>query len=133
MQIDKTIREMLANFQQDFEDHLNLSWNSFLPALDRLIPIFNEINQLPKGRILDVGSGYGCLCSVASQMGFEVHAIDSFVPMPVEISTKYNIKFQECNVEAQNIPYGDSFFDIVILAHVLALLSKLGKTSIGSC
>ena len=114
---------LIAGFKLAFEEHTDLSWNSQLGALDRLRPILKELDGLPKGRLLDVGSGYGCLSSLAAAQGFEVSAVDSFVHIPDPLTHTYNITFRECNIEAETLPYPDHSFDVVTLAHVLDLIN----------
>ncbi|GKS64952.1 type 11 methyltransferase [Nitrospira sp.] len=90
----------------------------FKGSIDRFCEIAVRLGRTKQ--VLDVGAGQGLLLSFLTELGHECHALDvkdqaSAYP---DIYGK-GVRFQVCNVEAQEIPYPDEFFDAVVCCQVL--------------
>lgn len=73
-------------------------------------------------RVLDVGAGSGLLLSLLYEFGHECYAIDvndlpkMYAP---EIFSGKKIDFKICNVEVDDMPYPDNYFDAVVCGETL--------------
>lgn len=71
-------------------------------------------------KALDVGTGTGFLSNILTDMGLEVTGIDisrGMLYQAQSVSKKKNIHF--CQGDAENLPFKDDSFDLVISRHLL--------------
>jgi ubiquinone/menaquinone biosynthesis C-methylase UbiE len=91
----------------------------FEGSIDRFCDIAFKLKNA--FRILDVGAGHGMLSSLLSSLGHECHAVDFFdqtQKYPDAYRRKF-VSFQQCNVEIDQLPFEDDFFDGVVCCQVL--------------
>lgn len=91
----------------------------FPGEVNRWVSMIEEINILPRGKVLDIGCGWGELDAMVTKMGFKAFAIDAFPRISQKVLSDYNIIFKDCLIEAEKLPFQDDYFDLVILAEVL--------------
>ena len=91
----------------------------FKGSIDRFCEIAYRLRDTK--RILDVGAGEGMLLSLLHELGHECYALDfsdSAAKYP-EIYLDKSIHFQVCNVEVDDFPFPDNYFDAVVCCQVL--------------
>lgn len=98
----------------------------FCGSIDRFV----EIAFCLQGyhRVLDVGAGHGMLVALLSALGHKCYAVDH-EDMRKHFPNTYGMKnsrvlnsfidFRVCNVEIDNLPFEDNFFDAVVCCQVL--------------
>ncbi|HXX58167.1 MAG TPA: class I SAM-dependent methyltransferase [Thermodesulfovibrionales bacterium] len=104
--------DKLYNLRNDHEER------DFRSGIDGFSTIACRLRYSRK--VLDVGAGNGILVSLLSELGHECRAID-IIDLPElypEIYKEKKISFQKCNVEVDDIPYPDGFFDAVVCSEV---------------
>jgi SAM-dependent methyltransferase len=72
----------------------------------------------PHSRLLDVGCGTGRTAAAYHQGmdDVEIHGVDAYHDLSEVASF---IHFQKRNVDGVPLPYGDEYFDVVVLSHIL--------------
>jgi len=93
--------------------------DTFRGSIDRFSEIAYRLRHAKE--ILDVGAGSGILISLLSELGHKCYALD-ITDMPEivpEIYKKKRINFQKCNVEIDDIPHPENYFDGVVCCQVL--------------
>jgi SAM-dependent methyltransferase len=91
----------------------------FRGSIDRFCDIAVRLRDCR--RVLDVGAGHGLLLSLLTELGHECHALD-VLDQPAAHPDIYGakaIRFRQCNVESDAIPYEDDYFDAVVCCQVL--------------
>jgi SAM-dependent methyltransferase len=83
----------------------------FYTSLDRFSDIAVAFKNSP--RVLDIGSGGGILASILSALGHEVYAVDFFDRSANATYQMHPIVFKVCNVEADELPFENEFFDAI--------------------
>lgn len=89
----------------------NISYLSYQKALAKIETYHN------KGRLLDLGCGYGFFMDLARDRGWDVYGVDSS-----KIATKYAAEELDLNVfcgEIDEINFPETFFDVVVMWCVL--------------
>jgi phosphatidylethanolamine/phosphatidyl-N-methylethanolamine N-methyltransferase len=92
----------------------------FLKSQKKLL--FNEVNNLPGGKLLDIGVGDGA--HLRHYRKHEVTGIDSSAAM-LEMARRNgleNIELIEMN--GQELLFNDEVFDYVVLSHVIAVVDN---------
>jgi len=79
--------------------------------------ILNELRQLERGRLLDIGCGEGVLLENAQRLGFNVTGVD-FSGQAVEMCHKKNLQAICLDIEGQELPFNEEF-DIVVAAEII--------------
>jgi SAM-dependent methyltransferase len=105
------IREAFEGQLFNVEDDAQL--DRFRGSVDRFSEIAFRFQDRP--RVLDVGSEGGILLSILNAWGHEGHAVDiadSAARYP-DVYREKGIRFAQCNVEVDPIPYPDDYFDAV--------------------
>jgi 2-polyprenyl-3-methyl-5-hydroxy-6-metoxy-1,4-benzoquinol methylase len=97
----------------------------YLPSAEyRMATIFKErveeliMPRVPKGRLLDVGSGSGHFLKVAADHGFEVHGVEPNPDMKVFATEKLGLPNIQCGT-LSSVQYPSDHFDIITLWDVL--------------
>ena len=92
--------------------------DTFRGSIDRFCLIAFELKNCKK--ILDIGSGAGILLSLLSELGHECYAVD-FVDNREKFPWAFNKvkEFKLCNVEVDDLPWPDEFFDAVVCCQAL--------------
>jgi SAM-dependent methyltransferase len=104
----------LYNLQNKYYD------DTFGSSIDRYCEIAFRLKD--SKRVLDVGAGSGLLLSLLYELGHECYAIDvndlpkMYAP---EIFSGKKIDFKICNVEVDDMPYPDNYFDAVVCSETL--------------
>jgi len=79
--------------------------------------LFKELQLLPEGTLLDVGTGHGALFGLG--LKHDITGIDSSIEMLKIARKKYSKRdIQEMSAEA--LSFSDQSFDYIVLAHVLS-------------
>jgi len=84
------------------------------------------LRRLPDaGRILEIGCGRGENCALLSRLHprLEIHGLDLLAASEVPDF----IQYQRVNVEQEPLPYPDTYFDGILLIHVLEHLHQPTK------
>ena len=95
--------------------------------LEAVVKLFMD---LPKGKVLDLATGYGFLPVEMSKLGFEVTSLDRFDEM-IELAKQYflenkvNIKMVKSDVV--RTPFKEKEFDIVTAVSIAEHLSEKTK------
>ncbi len=120
---------MINNFLQKFvkENSLNKEEKEYFDFHQHRYQLTAEILfLLPKKtrpKLLDVGSAYMHVSSLASLMGYQVSALDlkdfTEVPWLKQRALKYDIELRQCNLSKERISWPDRAFDIVLLLETL--------------
>ncbi len=90
----------------------------FVGSADRYAEIAFRLQGREK--VLDVGSGSGLLLSVLANLGHQCWALD--LRDPNDLPNTYSIgrvQYKTCNVEVDQYPFPDGFFDAVTCCQVL--------------
>lgn len=109
--------------------------------------ILNEINQVKKGNILDVGCGTGEILNILSKSNYNLYGIDISENMLKKAKTKLKNSAKLTVGDSEHLPYEDNKFDIIIcndsfhhypnplkaLNEMKRVLKKGGKIIIGDC
>lgn len=122
--MDEKNREKFLNRINDPDQKRDNSWRRFfLPEFEGLRSRIRWIESHLMGpRILDVGCGTGVICHIASHKEdvTEVHGVDLQEDMLVEALG--NVKSDKVHLHscfAEDIPFGDGYFDTVVMTEVL--------------
>ena len=93
--------------------------DSFSTSIKR----FTEVAFRLRGakRILDVGPGSCILVALLSELGHICHVVDlvEFKEKRAAMLKKHKVEFKLCNVEVDNLPYAEGFFDAVTCCQAL--------------
>ena len=94
--------------------------DTFKTSIDSYCEIAYHLRK--SKRVLDIGAGSGLLLSLLHELGHDCYAID-ITDLPNvyanEIFAGQKIHFKLCNVEIDNIPYADNYFDAVVCSETL--------------
>lgn len=85
----------------------------------RFIDSLKEVDSLPPGKGLEIGSGFGDLAIALAKAGWKMAACDYFLELSKNKIQKYNIDYRKVNVEAEALPFADESFDLVCMGEVL--------------
>lgn len=70
-------------------------------------------------KVLDIGAAYGTLLMYSVLSGAKAYGLDMMSDYwSNELEQDYGIRWQQCNIEAENIP-GDELFDVILFTEVL--------------
>lgn len=121
-----TLRKMLTYISTEISEDYYQDYY-FHHSLDRYIDILRRVPKVSSGSALEVGCGYGDISTILAKLGYTVYATDLLGDhtrrkMEDRIS-KYNINFQQNNIEAEPLPFEDCWFDVVIFSEVLEHLN----------
>jgi len=101
--------------------------------INRANPAINRVQSLRKLSgltVLDIGCGYGALCSALSDVGANVFGIevdeDKLNIAASFLSDRSNIEL--IRVESETLPFTSESFDVVFLFDVIEHISNPGKT-----
>lgn len=77
------------------------------------------------GRAIDIGCAYGTMCAYLASIGWkEVAGIDIELTYSFYLMKKYQIQFQNLDVERDILPYSEGAFDLVVFTEVLEHLGR---------
>lgn len=102
----------------------------FYPIVDIFLKpqkrkLFEEINSLPSGELLEIGVGNGTHLSLYNK--HKVTGIDTSINM-LEIAKRQRIKDIELlQMNGENLLFKDQSFDYIILSHVIAVIDNPEK------
>lgn len=116
----------MKNYTEKFYD----SFSTLYPIVDWfLMPkkksLFREINNLPHGKLLEIGVGNGK--QLKYYKSHDITGIDSSVKM---LKIAQNQKFNNTELllmNGESLDFGNQVFDYVILSHVIAVVSDPNK------
>ena len=80
-------------------------------------------SDLPTGNLLDIGTGKGHLGHELYQMGFDVYACDALY-----LNKFKELKWKKVDLNEENLPYDDNYFDYVLFIEVVEHLENPSKT-----
>ena len=90
----------------------------------------NAIDDLPVGRLLDVGCGTGFILNLAKRKGFDVHGVDPSLGMLEKARENYGLLNGELQVASgEDLPYQDESFDVLLATGSLVHVSNLEPTA----
>ncbi len=123
--------EELAKFYPEaFYAGSNLTSKLVSNFLNRLK--FREIDKFKKaGRILDVGCGDGGLLSTFKDRGWETYGVDTSEKACRLAAKTLGIKV--CNSTLKDCFFPDSYFDVVLLNHVIEHMSRPNEELVEIC
>ena len=71
-------------------------------------------------KILDIGCGYCYLTKFLKRQGTEVFGVDFYYgTVPENRCHQSGIPYSQLNIETDDLPFGENFFDVVLLGEVL--------------
>jgi len=108
---------LAAKYYDEKEKYLN----SF--EQNKLLPMLGDVAAK---KILDVGAGTGRLSVYLENRGAEVTALDASEKM-LEMLKRKNKNIKTVVGEAENLPFGDNFFDVVAAAFLIVHLKDPAK------
>ena len=79
--------------------------------------ILNELRNLKKGKLLDVGCGEGLLLENANRLGFDVTGVDCS-EYAVKMCCQKNLDAICLDIEGEGLPFNEEF-DIVVAAEII--------------
>lgn len=97
----------------------------FYPLVDIVLKpqkrlLFNEVNNLPKGKLLEIGIGNGKHLSQYNK--HNVTGIDTSAAM-LDIARKNRLRNIELfEMSGESLSFDDQLFDYVVLSHVIAVV-----------
>ncbi len=109
------------NLLADYYDKKSKYWDSF--EKDQVLPLLGDVKEK---KILDVGAGTGRLAVRLANLGAEVTALDISEVMVDKLKAK-SYKLKAILGEAENLPFDDNSFDIVIATFLIVHLKDLEK------
>ncbi|MGZ5177695.1 MAG: class I SAM-dependent methyltransferase [Burkholderiales bacterium] len=91
----------------------------FNGSVDRFCEIADRLRHA--NRVLDVGAGHGMLLALLHELGHYCEGVDFTDPRPAHsaVYAGRQIRFQQCNVEIEPLPFNDGSFDAVVCCQVL--------------
>jgi len=94
--------------------------NYFYAGRLRYIDTLKLVPRLDReSRILDVGSGYGHISILVKKIfGYDVYAIDHASTAAGRLNS-FGVKFKECDLISEDLPFEDNYFDIAIFSEVI--------------
>jgi len=102
----------------------------FYPVIDIFLrsqkkKLFREVNELPYGKLLEVGVGQGT--HLKHYKTHKIVGIDTSLKM-LEIAKKQNIKGIELiEMNGENILFENQTFDYVVLSHIITVVDSPNK------
>lgn len=87
--------------------------------------LFNEVNQLPAGRVLEVGVGDGS--HLALYQKHRVVGIDTSEAMLTVARKRGFPDVELLKMDGQTLRFDDASFDYVVLSHVIAVVDDPGQ------
>lgn len=109
------------NLLADYYNKKEKYWDSF--EKDQVFPLLGNIKNK---QILDVGAGTGRLAFRLMNVGAEVTALDVSEVMVDKLKAK-NYKLKAVVGEAENLPFVDDIFDMVIATFLIVHLKDLKR------
>lgn len=111
--IDKKLEKIAKTNEKHDNAH---KYDETLFDLQSLIA--HELDDMPKGKLLDAGAAYGTLTKYLKDEGWDAHAIDA---MPELWNDWDGIPFEKVNLETDDIPWDG--FDVVLFTEVIEHLN----------
>lgn len=107
---------------QFWNDPQNIKWFNDYPSSDYWVEFLNKIKNRSKQKALDLGCGAGRHTRLLRELGFDVYACDRHLGMVRKTQNNLKIygwsdpKIQKriTQQSADNLSYGNDFFDLVI-------------------
>ncbi|MBD2703132.1 class I SAM-dependent methyltransferase [Spirosoma sp. BT702] len=84
--------------------------------------LFDEVNQLPAGNLLDIGVGNGANLPLYKK--HRVTGIDTSFEMLSIASKRYHKQVRLLLMNGEDLLFGDGQFDYVVLSHVIAVVDN---------
>ena len=84
--------------------------------------IFTEEIGVEKKKVLDVGTGPGVVAIQLAELGHDVSAVDlseGMLEEAKENATRFGVTINFQKGDAENLPFPDSYFDVVVAKYVL--------------
>src|SRR3989344_8317006 len=110
------------NLAADFYDEKEKYLNSF--EQNKLLPLLGDIKDI---KILDIGAGTGRLSVLLANRGARVTALDVSPKMLEKIKKAKNQEIKIVIGDAENLPFADNTFDIVVAAFLIVHLKDPTK------
>lgn len=109
------------NLLADYYDKKSKYWDSF--EKDQVLSLLGDVKEK---KILDVGAGAGRLAVRLANLNAEVTALDISEVMVDKLKAK-SYKLKAILGEAENLPFDDNSFDVVIATFLIVHLKDLEK------
>lgn len=109
------------NLLADYYNKKEKYWDSF--EKDQVLPLLGNVKEK---KVLDIGAGTGRLAVRLANLGAEVTALDISEVMVDKLKAK-SYKLKAILGEAENLPFDDNSFDIVIATFLIVHLKDLEK------
>jgi len=117
---------MMSNYTERFYDFV--AW--FYPAIDIFLKgkkkqMIKEVNELPKGSILEIGVGNGK--HLHRYKSHTITGIDISARMLSFAQKRKNGHICLIKMNAEHLEFGNEFFDYVVISHTIAVVDKPEK------
>lgn len=110
-----------ANFYNKFSILYPLV-DIFLKPQKRIL--FEEINNLPSGNLLEIGIGNGSYLSLYKT--HQITGIDTSISM-LKIAKKQNTDANLIHMNGEDLSFSDQIFDYIVLSHTIAVVDHPEK------
>lgn len=87
--------------------------------------LFNEINELPEGNLLEIGVGNGAHFKLYKR--HKITGIDTSVAMLGVASKRCGGRIEVLRMDGEKLQFHDSQFNYVVLSHVIAVVDDPGQ------
>ena len=104
--------------QNNFKDHYNNKNEVYGISKTRMEKILQLFGDAKNRKILDVGCGEGHLGKIFVDNGHNVYGVD-ISDKSIEIAKKVLYEAVCVDMQKENLPYKDDFFDVIILGEVV--------------
>ena len=99
----------------------------FHPARLKLI---TEMASWRNKKVLELGSGTGCVAIPLAERGAEVTAVElseEHLEQLGAYAEERGLSIERVQADARDLPFGDSSFDVVVLASLVHLIPRTGS------
>lgn len=116
------LRDFLLKYDadKDEENYVSYHFYRYLDTL-KLLPKLGSFGV--KGDVLDLGVGYGHLAYLIKRLyNYQVTALDFSTDYAIRLN-KEGIKFKQCDLQKNSIPFDSSSFDLIMFCETIEHLA----------